>query len=164
MYNLSKEVRYVPLPQVAGRGRQSASRGEVGGRAGALMPMRPPLHHPLGQRSKRERDQQADQRRGSARQRGYDSRWDKARRTFLAEHPLCVMCEREGRVTPATVVDHIKPHRGDQDLFWDRANWQPLCKAHHDSAKQREEARGHAQGCDVSGRPIDPAHPWNAGR
>lgn len=115
----------------------------------------------MGQRTKRERDQEADQRRGSARSRGYDSRWDKARLTFLAAHPLCVMCEREGRVTVATVVDHIRPHRGDQALFWDKDNWQPLCKVHHDSAKQREEARGYVSGCDAGGRPIDPGHPWN---
>lgn len=49
------------------------------------------------------------------------------------------MCEAEGRTTAASVVDHIKPHRGDQALFWDRANWQPLCKPHHDRDKQREE-------------------------
>ncbi|MFG1452780.1 HNH endonuclease signature motif containing protein [Xanthobacter sp. V2C-8] len=125
------------------------------------MPTRPPLHRPTGQRTKRERDQQVDQRRGSARKRGYDSRWDKARKSYLSSHPLCVMCEREGRVTAATVVDHIKPHRGDQVLFWDAGNWQPLCKPHHDGAKQREEARGHASGCGLDGRPMDPGHPWN---
>lgn len=131
---------------------------------GVMMPVRPPLHRPMGQRSKRERDKEADLRRGSARQRGYDGRWDKARLVFLAEHPLCAMCMREGRITAAAVVDHIIPHRGDQALFWDRSNWQPLCKAHHDGAKQREEARGYVPGCDESGRPLDPAHPWNMRR
>lgn len=61
------------------------------------------------------------------------------RARWLAEHPLCVMCEAEGRVTAATVVDHATPHRGDADLFWDRANWQSLCKRHHDSDKQAQE-------------------------
>lgn len=32
----------------------------------------------------------------------------------------------------ATVVDHITPHKGDKALFWQRANWQPLCKRCHD--------------------------------
>ncbi|MGM9590559.1 MAG: HNH endonuclease signature motif containing protein, partial [Faecousia sp.] len=36
-----------------------------------------------------------------------------------------------GRLTPATVVDHIIPHRGDRKLFWDESNWQPLCKDCH---------------------------------
>ena len=70
--------------------------------------------------------------RDSATQRGYDGRWRKARERFLRAHPLCVVCQREGRLTPATVVDHIVPHRGNQQLFWDEANWQPLCKSHHD--------------------------------
>lgn len=87
----------------------------------------------------------------------YYSRWDKARRTILKSHPLCVMCLRQSRAETATVVDHIKAHKlkealngGKQDdiakaqkLFWDKTNWQPLCKQHHDSTKQREEKRGH---------------------
>jgi 5-methylcytosine-specific restriction protein A len=91
--------------------------------------------------------------RGSARERGYNTRWDKARKTYLARNPLCVMCKREGRVTPATVVDHIKPHKGDQQLFWDTDNWQSLCAPHHNRDKQREE-RGRFQAVDVNGWPI----------
>jgi hypothetical protein len=49
------------------------------------------------------------------------------------------MCEEAGRFTPATVVDHRIPHRGDIRLFWDPINWQPLCTHHHSSAKQSEE-------------------------
>lgn len=70
--------------------------------------------------------------REGATQRGYDGRWRKARARFLRAHPLCDECRKEGRLTPATVVDHIVPHRGNQQLFWDEANWQPLCKHHHD--------------------------------
>lgn len=78
------------------------------------------------------RDREKDARRGTAHQRGYSTRWRKARLAFLAHHPLCAECEREGRITGATVVDHIIPHRGDYALFWNRENWQPLCKQHHD--------------------------------
>lgn len=80
--------------------------------------------------------------RRSARARGYDSRWDKARRTFLGRHPLCCMCERAGIVNRATVVDHVVPHRGDQRLFWDVGNWQPLCSSHHSRDKQTIERGG----------------------
>lgn len=76
--------------------------------------------------------------------RGYGSRWRRARAAFLAVHPLCVMCAAQGRTSAATVVDHIRPHRGDQVLFWDRENWQPLCATCHSSLKQAEEA-GHAR-------------------
>ena len=72
-------------------------------------------------------------------QRGYGYKWQKAREGFLREHPLCVMCQAEGRVAAATVVDHVIPHRGDQSLFWRRSNWAPLCAHHHSSDKQREE-------------------------
>lgn len=73
-----------------------------------------------------------DQLRGSAYERGYDARWRSARKSFLERYPLCAECMRNGKLTPATVVDHIKPHRGDQRLFWDMSNWQPLCKGCHD--------------------------------
>lgn len=75
-------------------------------------------------------------------QRGYGYKWQKAREAYLSKHPLCVYCEREGRVTAATVVDHKVPHRGDMKLFWDSDNnWQSLCKPCHDSVKQREESQ-----------------------
>lgn len=48
------------------------------------------------------------------------------RKRFLKEHPLCCKCEEEGKYVRATIVDHIKPHRGDPILFWDEENWQPL--------------------------------------
>ncbi|OXE36919.1 MAG: HNH endonuclease [Phenylobacterium zucineum] len=80
--------------------------------------------------------------RKSASERGYDSRWQKARDTYLKSHPLCVMCHADGELTPAKVVDHVIPHRGDQKLFWDTANWQALCKRCHDSDKQRLEKSG----------------------
>lgn len=76
----------------------------------------------------------------SSTKRGYGYAWQKARDGYLISHPLCVYCEREGRVTTATVVDHRIPHRGDQALFWDKANWQSLCATHHSRDKQREEA------------------------
>ncbi|WP_340080684.1 HNH endonuclease [Streptococcus agalactiae] len=68
----------------------------------------------------------------STKAKGYNSRWNKARLRYLKLHPLCVYCQRKGRLTKATVVDHITPHRGDQDLFWNQTNWQSLCKSCHD--------------------------------
>ena len=91
--------------------------------------------------------QRKDERRGSSSERGYTYRWTKAAQGFLRKHPLCAECELAGRTTPATVVDHIVPHRGDRTLFWDRSNWQPLCKACHDrkTAKEvNERAKGRA--------------------
>lgn len=84
--------------------------------------------------------------KGSSAERGYGYRWQQARAAYLAEHPLCVMCSKAGRVTIATVVDHITPHQGNQELFWDsESNWQSLCKPHHDNDKAEIEGRRKAK-------------------
>lgn len=75
----------------------------------------------------------------SSAQRGYGYKWQQARARFLVEHPFCVMCRAEGKKRLAQVVDHRVPHRGDEALFWNEANWQSLCASHHSGAKQREE-------------------------
>ena len=81
-----------------------------------------------------------DAQRGTSAQRGYTSKWRQARVGFLAKHPLCCQCGEAGQVVPATVVDHIVPHRGDRALFWDRQNWQPLCQMHHDRKTAMEDS------------------------
>lgn len=70
---------------------------------------------------------------------GYTKRWQTASKSFLLHHPFCVRCRQQGRLTPATVVDHIIPHRGDQKLFWDESNWQALCKPCHDRKTWTED-------------------------
>ena len=77
----------------------------------------------------------------SAVSRGYGSKWQRARKQYLNAHPLCVLCLAEGKYVKAMVVDHIIPHRGDQELFWDRDNWQALCKPHHDMKTGNEDSR-----------------------
>lgn len=69
----------------------------------------------------------------------YGRRWRKARALFLSKHPLCLHCQAEGRVTAACEVDHIRPHRGDERLFWDESNWQGLCKPHHSAKTARSD-------------------------
>ena len=115
----------------------------------------------------------AGKRRKTA-QLGYGGRWQKARIGWLARHPLCVMCAAQGKVTAATVVDHIEPHRlgkaldsGDADQiaaarrrFWDRGNWQSLCGPHHDRDKQAAE-QDRPKGSNLAGLPLDPGHHWN---
>lgn len=121
---------------------------------GLTMPMAPkrPCNHPgcgaltsesYCDRHKAERRQAYDRERGSAHERGYTRRWAKASKAFLAKHPLCVgeECKALPLPRPATVTDHIVPHRGDMTLFWSRANWQPLCKRCHDIKTAREDGR-----------------------
>lgn len=69
----------------------------------------------------------------------YGARWQRFASAFLANNPLCRYCLIRGRVKPATVVDHIMPHKGDMALFWMEDNHQALCAKCHNSTKAREE-------------------------
>lgn len=94
----------------------------------------------------------------------YDrAEWEELRLDWLRDNPLCAMCIAKGYVEAATVVDHVKPHDGDPELFFDRANLQSLCKVCHDQDKQLIEVHGFRPGHGRDGRPIDPSHPWNGG-
>lgn len=68
----------------------------------------------------------------------YNWAWRKARTKHLRSHPLCVKCEANGRKQIATEVDHIIPHNGDKQQFWDSTNWQSLCKSCHSKKTIRE--------------------------
>lgn len=108
-------------------------------------------------------------KRPSAHKRGYTREWVRESKTFLAqpENALCVYCKRNGFLVAAIQVDHIIPHRGDQNLFWDRSNWQGLCGScgGEKSARERVYYRSGkpviVKGSDVNGLPVDPDHPWN---
>lgn len=80
-----------------------------------------------------------DRRRGSAASRGYDHRWRREREAELLAEPLCRECLKAGVITPATVRDHIVPHKGNKALFHDPANRQSLCKHCHDAKTARED-------------------------
>lgn len=69
------------------------------------------------------------------------SRWQRLRIQVLKIQPLCVECSSIGRITKATVVDHIKPHKGDEELFYKLENLQPLCKPCHDRKTAKEDGR-----------------------
>jgi 5-methylcytosine-specific restriction protein A len=84
--------------------------------------------------------------------------WEIMRDLRLTANPFCAYCERQGRLVRATVCDHVRPHRGDPDLFFDLENTQSLCKRCHDSTKAREENYA-IKAVGPDGYPIDPRHP-----
>lgn len=89
------------------------------------MPNKPPTYRPPGYVPH-------SKRRQSSYSRGYTRRWERERATYLAMRPLCANCEREGRTALATDLDHIIPHRGNAELFWDFAsNVEGLCRSCH---------------------------------
>lgn len=78
----------------------------------------------------------------------------------LRAEPLCRMCSQEGRLTQATVADHITPHRGDRGLFAKGA-LQSLCDTCHSRHKQQIETLGYDTAVGEDGFPLDPRHPSN---
>ncbi|MVB12344.1 hypothetical protein CAFE_30770 [Caprobacter fermentans] len=81
----------------------------------------------------------ARERRGSARKRGYDTRWEKFRARYLREHPLCVDCEAEHRLTPSTEVHHIHRLRDYPELKYAESNLMALCHQCHSKRTARGE-------------------------
>lgn len=92
-------------------------------------------------------------------------RWRRLRLAVLRRHPLCAECLRQGRLTPATQVDHVVPiKRGGSP--WDPGNLQPLCASCHSRKTNAQDG-----GCfnpprdkrvdPATGRPLDPGHWWN---
>lgn len=91
----------------------------------------------------------------------YDSAaWKRRRHALLQAEPLCRLCAARGKVTPATVADHVQPHRGDLQKFY-HGDLQPLCATCHSGAKQAEELGQGLRGGDEQGIPLDRNHHWN---
>lgn len=72
-----------------------------------------------------------DRHRASASERGYNWAWHKRAKSYKRRHPLCVVCELEGRVTETAVPHHIEPvssggkvHVSDDELL-------PVCVPCH---------------------------------
>jgi len=71
------------------------------------------------------------------------ARWQRLRWKVIEEaHFTCSMCGRLEGNTRELVADHIIPHKGNEELFWDRGNLQCLCRHCHDTVKKRMERRG----------------------
>ena len=81
-----------------------------------------------------------DAMRGSARQRGYDTAWDRLREAHLSDHPLCAHCLEEEIVEVADDVDHIVPISVAPGRRLDPTNLQSLCRRHHNVKTAAERA------------------------
>ena len=77
------------------------------------------------------------------------ARWRKLRRAVLSAHPLCMRCEREGRITGASEVHHAVPVESARDaeearrLMFSPANLVPLCHACH--VREHREMKSHSK-------------------
>lgn len=74
------------------------------------------------------------------------------RAQWLSEHPLCEHCERKGRVTAATEVDHIVPlSKGGED---DDSNRQSLCAECHKAKTAQDMGHRERVTIGADGMPI----------
>ena len=84
---------------------------------------------------------------------------------YTCQHKGCGAMLKRGRTSPrSAVVHHIKPHKGDLELFYDINNLVSTCKMCHDGDIQRAEARGYDTEIGENGWPIDGEHPANLRR
>ena len=83
-------------------------------------------------------DREYDRTRGSAHQRGYGVNHQRLRGMVLREEPLCRHCKQQGRLTPATEMDHIDGNQWNLD----RDNLQGLCKSCHSKKTVAEQGAG----------------------
>lgn len=100
------------------------------------MPKRRKRWTPPGQQPRETRQRHT---RPNANARGYGRRWRKAAKHYLIDNPLCAVCAEAGRVEAAVLVDHVLPAVKYPKLFWDRNNWQGLCRDCHGAKTGRGE-------------------------
>ena len=81
-----------------------------------------------------------ERRRGTNKQRGYDSHWARISRMKRDTAPVCEVC----RIKAATEVDHIKPFNGiDDPLRTQWSNLQSICRdCHHRKTAGDRRGRG----------------------
>lgn len=97
--------------------------------------MRSSIHKPYGEQS------EPRERAGQWNKQYQTYRWKQIRKNHLKSEPLCRMCLKDGITRPASICDHIEPHRGNMVKFWN-GPFQSLCKQCHDSKKQAFEKSG----------------------
>ncbi len=106
------------------------------------MPYKLPTHRQSAHKAQRQQaDKDYDRNRGSASARGYGKRWQRVRKMFLSRSPVCVRCEREGRIVPATEVHHIKDRRIFSELAYSMDNLEALCKPCHSQQSMLDVGR-----------------------
>lgn len=91
-------------------------------------------------------------------------RWHQIRTTQLQAEPLCRACAALGKVTPATVCNHLdKDSKATIDGFY-AGPFSSLCAPCHDAGEQKGESAGFTAEAGLDGWPLDPRHPANAKR
>lgn len=102
------------------------------------MPNKPQRYRP----SLPSRPSPSEAARPSAHERGYNSRWQRFRLSYLADHPLCVPCSTAGRTVEATRIDHIDGKGPLGDRGYDETNLVAMCASCHSKKTNRADGGG----------------------
>lgn len=81
--------------------------------------------------------------RDPAVKRRYGQAWKHIRDRYMNTHPLCEQCQKEGRLTKADQVHHIKPLAEDSDHS--ETNLMSLCSSCHSKIHAERGDRWHGK-------------------
>ncbi|MAS42230.1 MAG: HNH endonuclease [Rhodobacteraceae bacterium] len=90
--------------------------------------------------------------------------WARLRAAKLGATPLCEPCRRVGKLTAASVVDHKHAINLGGPAFPALDGLASMCPSCHSIKTNREDRPQMAppKGCDASGAPLDPFHPYHS--
>ena len=77
-----------------------------------------------------------DDKRPTARERGYNHEWARLRNWYAAQHPVC---QWEKCTQAMAIVDHIEPIKRAPHRRLDPDNLQSLCHRHHRVKTERDK-------------------------
>ena len=96
--------------------------------------------------------------------------WKRLRLAHLSLYPMCEGCAAMGRMTVANTVDHVTAVRDGGHPFPGHDGLSSYCAPCHSAKTARGTEAGAIKstkprrGCNPDGTPLDPAHPWSAGK
>jgi len=70
--------------------------------------------------------------------------WRKTSKAYLAVHPLCEQCNRNGLIVAAVDVHHIVERVDDPSLAFAWDNLQALCKSCHSTITKERQQKGNS--------------------
>ena len=93
--------------------------------------------------------------------------WKALRAAKLQASPICEPCEKRGRTVPANTVDHRTSITKGGPAFPPLSGLMSMCPACHNAKTRAVDRAGGSgvafPGCDASGLPVDPSHPFFGG-
>jgi 5-methylcytosine-specific restriction enzyme A len=105
--------------------------------------------------------------------RGYDQQWRGYVKVFRRAHPLCALCEAEGRLTPTEIVHHLDPVADGNPALCEAERLLAVCRQCHERVEGLGDRwqtvvtapGGHpgGRGSDIAGRMPSETVPTQSG-